>query len=734
MILFFASVQRQMKERYMYDNNSDAQEAKRKFFDPRREEQQKIFDEWLNYAFLTNDEAASKFIAMQRNDLIAAGELDAEAAKIREENFTCQDIWKITEAAIQRYAKNHLNHIVRHGEHNGVKKDAIINVLAQASGVKSSAPITYDEDSAAPAATAEDAKRVQRVIAKFILRNEVRAPSSADSVSYFVDKLHHQTVRVRLSRKNAYTEEERLGMSEWQEKERLMYAASNVPYFQGLALYLLSIAFPFFSLLLLIPGKQSGFLLWFLLWLWIKSWDIGYALVMLLDDLLFAIFSVERQAIGQMHGTDYDQDMAIAFASLGEMDPTFQLGNHYSLVAVATLAVPVTTAQLVLGGVRGGSQLISAGVEQASSFFSDRVEAGVSQRLTNALKNEAQQLKVGAMKRYAANINQGRSPLAGEKIPVNNIVQHTLGGSQSVGTSSAAWHEEANRTAGEKSRLDAQQGQQAGIAAGRSNPFRLSKTGYPSKAMQGLLNGVYASDRNLEKARMDQRMNLGAAYFSKAQALARWFQDQSAQADEIYERIGAAGAIPLPWANFTREASEEEFELILARHDYQRKMEQAKIQADAEMAEGFRQFAEANWDYFSGFGRNNDKERGSASLARQEGARVTLKNIEDLSPAAKQELKNRYSDYLTRKQRVVEGVRNKRLRAGMLTAGTAAGTLAFTEQGQAFWNGMAGKLYPKLENLDGVGMMGTAVNKDEQKAAVRAEHGDTYITQTPRDK
>ncbi|HQH27407.1 MAG TPA: hypothetical protein PLP17_08430, partial [Oligoflexia bacterium] len=68
---------------------------------------------------------------------------------------------------------------------------------------------------------------------------------------------------------------------------RLKYFAYSVPYIQGLLLYLLCIAFPFFSVFLVLPGKAPAFFVWCSLWVWVKSWDVGFALIHVFRDIMW---------------------------------------------------------------------------------------------------------------------------------------------------------------------------------------------------------------------------------------------------------------------------------------------------------------------------------------------------------------------------------------------------------------------------------------------------------------
>jgi hypothetical protein len=162
-------------------------------------------------------------------------------------------------------------------------------------------------------------------------------------------------------------ERERVGNRPSQEKTRIMTSAFNLPYYQGILLYVLGITFPFFSILLLLPGKHSGFLMWFMLWFWAKSWDIGFAVAMLLDDVLFAIFQNSNDALKGAANHVLDPSMALTMFSMHEADPTFDMGTYYMIMGVVVQSIPVVSAYMILGSLKGGAGLIAAGMQRMNT-------------------------------------------------------------------------------------------------------------------------------------------------------------------------------------------------------------------------------------------------------------------------------------------------------------------------------------------------------------------------------
>ena len=134
----------------------------------------------------------------------------------------------------------------------------------------------------------------------------------------------------------------------------------GLPYVQGMGYYFLSLAFPMFALVLIFPRKMGAILLWMQLWAWLKAWDFGFAIVMVMDDLLYFLLP---------HGAPMTDatlsDPGEAFKAILSSDPTYSADLYYNLVATMLAAVPILSGLLV---GRGGKQFINMLVRGTDSF------------------------------------------------------------------------------------------------------------------------------------------------------------------------------------------------------------------------------------------------------------------------------------------------------------------------------------------------------------------------------
>ena len=151
-------------------------------------------------------------------------------------------------------------------------------------------------------------------MSKYVLRNEASKDSMTGKLSHWLSRVESPDVKMRFAGKESFTERARTSVQEWSEKSKFINAAGGIPYAQGILLYILALSFPFFSLLLLVPGKHGGFLLWFMLWIWVKSWDVMMALVIILSDSIYAILTVQMQGRGYVQGQTELNNMGVTFA------------------------------------------------------------------------------------------------------------------------------------------------------------------------------------------------------------------------------------------------------------------------------------------------------------------------------------------------------------------------------------------------------------------------------------
>lgn len=161
------------------------------------------------------------------------------------------------------------------------------------------------------------------------------------------------------------------------QRSEFVTAALSLPHYQGVGLLVLSAAYPFFAMMTILPGRAANFLSWMGLWAWLKLWDLGFAVVMLIDNMLYSMFPR-----GSNIETSDLEKPGLAFAKLFEIDPSHSEAVYYNLIATCLFAVPMVTAVFVKGG--GGElanimtsswQQYAAKVAGGASSFSRSMQA-----------------------------------------------------------------------------------------------------------------------------------------------------------------------------------------------------------------------------------------------------------------------------------------------------------------------------------------------------------------------
>lgn len=294
------------------------------------------------------------------------------------EKFSCKEIWELVYDGILDYSEREINRIKNFAKINDVDINELLQELNKAA---------LGDSSSNSGATLVD--NLSKVTAKYILRNITYEGNTTNYVNRMGESSKEvSTVELPSDDQLSMVESARISIQEYSEKTRMLHAASNLPYYQGLGLFFLGTFFPFFALLLLMPGKQTGFLHWFVIWIWVKSWDIGFAVVMLLDNVLYGIFAVQKDVFQFGADDPLNQDFTTAMYSLSKLDPTFQMGTYYNIIAVALLSIPVISSQLILGSVTGGASLVSSGMNQLGTLFARTSQHVAQQVVATTAKQE----------------------------------------------------------------------------------------------------------------------------------------------------------------------------------------------------------------------------------------------------------------------------------------------------------------------------------------------------------
>lgn len=135
--------------------------------------------------------------------------------------------------------------------------------------------------------------------------------------------------------------------------QRIFIYSLQVPYWQGVLLYLISVCYPILALIVILPSHAQGFMYVPLAWLWIKSWDIGFALVRVLDKVLWNLFPQSDLTAGQTFtALGRPVDLPNLMIEAYKVDPTYHVHNYYFILSVAMFAVPGVTGYAIMKGKR----------------------------------------------------------------------------------------------------------------------------------------------------------------------------------------------------------------------------------------------------------------------------------------------------------------------------------------------------------------------------------------------
>lgn len=307
--------------------------------------------------------------------------------------YTCREIWELAYLALQNEAAMIVGRIVAERRADGLTEEAIQAELGKKfDRFDNPLGIEYQVNMIVRAVAAkmllEQMSEVQPNYAQLRVTRHLRKPQSLNRAP---DENDHYDV----------SEDLRFlaGSYEYHGKGEYLSAILALPYVQGMTLYFLALTFPFFALALIVPGRYHTFLLWMGLWFWVKSWDFGFAVVMLLDKLLFTLLP---------HGPEISDEMvnnpdgpALIFQEILKADPTYTIHAYYNIMATAIAAVPVLTGMMVKSG--GGSVLeaISQGFTNFSGKIGGSMASYARSYVAQTLAGGAERQKV---REYEANV------------------------------------------------------------------------------------------------------------------------------------------------------------------------------------------------------------------------------------------------------------------------------------------------------------------------------------------
>ncbi len=340
----------------------------------------------------------------------------------------------------------------------------------------------------------EQAAFVKHLILTFILRNELLyAPQVTSYDQRFAPSEQSKSygdAYVRTSgSKMKYTE--------------LYNAAVMMPYIQGIIAYLLIAAYPIATMLVILPGHYKGFFTWVAFFAWIKLWDVGFAMVQVIERSVWAMLGsgtnmaqsantllTTAKKVGGIgvQGRNYvslkDSDAALSIPAIcslaaetvdastcGGADQTqanawelfdkllivsanadLDLANGWYIYIMSALylAVPAVTGQLVLGAKAGMAGMAKDAFQGVGNDAGGAARTGYQHAATNAaITNQgslAQAAAAKAMRKAGAN-GGGAGEIFGLKNQAldHGVNEKRMGNDAGFETAKAA---EIGRTAG----------------------------------------------------------------------------------------------------------------------------------------------------------------------------------------------------------------------------------------------------------------------------------------------
>ena len=190
----------------------------------------------------------------------------------RGQGIVCSEyLWTIIQGL--RWEAGHSYHQLLRAAPSGFSQEGFIRTLFYGWDIRSTNGGAY-------ASKDEQAAFVKHLILAFILRNELLyAPQVTSYDQRFAPSEQSKSygdAYIRTSgSKMKYTE--------------LYNAAVMMPYIQGIIAYLLIAAYPIATMLVILPGHYKGFFTWVAFFAWIKLWDVGFAMVQVIERSVWAM-------------------------------------------------------------------------------------------------------------------------------------------------------------------------------------------------------------------------------------------------------------------------------------------------------------------------------------------------------------------------------------------------------------------------------------------------------------
>ena len=189
---------------------------------------------------------------------------------------------------------------------------------------------------------------------------------------------------------------------------RIQYFAAAIPYIQGVLLYLLSCSFPFFAVFLVMPSRAHSFFIWMSLWIWVKSWDIGFAFVSIARRIMWTW--VRHGHNRYLQEINWENPESV-FSIIMDNDPFATPTTYYQIVGLMTVSVPLLTAHCCLGATNL-YDAFKMSIDQTANRFgqqrSNWTKREVASRAEREYKEAVHAFAMSQVKKAEQSMNQGK--------------------------------------------------------------------------------------------------------------------------------------------------------------------------------------------------------------------------------------------------------------------------------------------------------------------------------------
>ena len=262
------------------------------------------------------------------DDVIGLAYPDEDATHLRNYLFSCEETWDLVRRMVIRFAEGQLD------------INRFLGDAPRDPNVPWERVMRDVRDALNAGADSAGGQNAAQVLAVVVLRNILGQTDHAAMTSQLQGHMPFNAAR------RSFITEDVARADSYAGFLRIQYFASAIPYIQGLLLYLLTASFPFFAVFLVMPGRAESFLVWVSLWVWVKSWDIGFALVGVARRIMWVYM---RHSVNQFQGQINWTQPESVFAVLRDNDPYATPNTYFQVIALLTVSIPFLTAHACLG-------------------------------------------------------------------------------------------------------------------------------------------------------------------------------------------------------------------------------------------------------------------------------------------------------------------------------------------------------------------------------------------------